>query len=127
MHTPQPVLIVDDEKDIRDLLRFALIADGYEVMTATNGVEAMESIHQSAPGAILLDLMMPRMSGYDVLDALRERGWLAQMPVVIMTARNLDETDHERLEGVRAIYQKGQTDVTELVKAVRSVASSSVA
>ncbi|HLY28103.1 MAG TPA: response regulator [Aggregatilineales bacterium] len=110
------VLVVDDEKDIRELLRIAFLTNGYEVFTATNGVEALESIRQEQPSAVLLDLMMPHMSGYEVVESLRDEGLLDLLPIVILTARNIDETDQGRLEGVRAVYQKGATDLNTLVK-----------
>src|SRR5258708_3792574 len=110
------VLVVDDEKDIGELRRIAFVSNGYEVLTATNGVEALESIRQVQPSVVLLDLMMPHMSGYEVVESLREEGLLNLLPIVILTARNIDETDQARLEGVRAVYQKGATDIHTLVK-----------
>ena len=116
MQASHSVLVIDDEKDIREMLRFALLADGYSVSTAADGVEGLEHIRREMPHAVLLDLMMPRMNGYEVLDNLRNDGVLNSLPVVILTARNLEETDQDRLMGVRAIYQKGQFDVITLVK-----------
>jgi CheY-like chemotaxis protein len=110
------VLVVDDEKDIRELLRIAFISNGYSVSTATNGVEALESIRQDQPSAVLLDLMMPHMSGYEVVESLRDEGLLDLLPIVVLTARNIDETDQSRLAGVRAVFQKGATDIHTMIK-----------
>jgi CheY-like chemotaxis protein len=110
------VLVVDDEKDIREMLRIAFISNGYEVFTAANGVEALTSIRRAQPSVVLLDLMMPQMSGYEVVESLRQDGLLDLLPIVILTARNIDETDQSRLKGVRAVYQKGATDIHTLVK-----------
>jgi CheY-like chemotaxis protein len=116
-----PVLIVDDEKDIRDLLKLALMASGYQVATAANGVEALDQIQAVQPSAIVLDLMMPKMTGFEVVDTLREYGMLGMMPVIILTARDLDLPDRERLDGTRAIFHKGSMDVTTIVHEFSSV------
>jgi two-component system response regulator MprA len=114
------VLVVDDEQDLRDMLRFALMADGYQVATAANGVEALESIRINQPQAVLLDLMMPRMTGYEVVEALRSEGRLEDVPVVILTARVIDDLDRDKLSGTRAILQKGSMDITSVVKYVNN-------
>jgi CheY-like chemotaxis protein len=120
MPITKSVLIVDDEQDLRDMLRFALLADGYQVATATNGVEALESIRVNQPRAVLLDLMMPRMTGYEVVEALRNEGRLDDVPVVILTARVIDDLDRDKLNGTRAILQKGSMDITSVVKYVNN-------
>jgi two-component system, OmpR family, response regulator CpxR len=83
-----PVLIVDDDPDIRETLRFVLEDAGYVVYCAENGREALEVLDRSTPlpGLILLDLMMPVMSGDEMLKSLRAVRALAQIPVTIVTA-----------------------------------------
>jgi CheY-like chemotaxis protein len=66
------VLVVDDDQAIRGLLRSVLRRDGHAVDEAVDGVEALEKLQGRAYGAVLLDLMMPRMNGWEVLDRLRE-------------------------------------------------------
>ncbi|HVO42147.1 MAG TPA: response regulator [Aggregatilineales bacterium] len=109
------VLVVDDETDIREMLRFMFTAAGFQVTTATNGEEALTSIRQQAPGAVLLDLMMPRKTGYDVIEILRSEGQLESLPVVILTARQIEPEDRARLNGTRAIFEKGSMDVLSVV------------
>ncbi|MBI4862420.1 MAG: response regulator [Candidatus Riflebacteria bacterium] len=67
----QRILIVDDEETILDLLSEALFADGYEVMTASNGACALDRMRETPPDLVLLDLYMPVMDGYEVLEKIR--------------------------------------------------------
>jgi CheY-like chemotaxis protein len=85
---PRPVLVVDDDPDIRETLRFVLEDAGYPVYTAENGKEALAILASTdhLPGLILLDLMMPVMSGEEMLKALKAVKALAQIPVTIVTA-----------------------------------------
>lgn len=82
------VLVVDDDDEIRTLLGAILEDEGYGVREASDGREAMDVLHDGAelPAVILLDLMMPVMSGLDVLDALAGSERLRRIPVVVMTA-----------------------------------------
>jgi CheY-like chemotaxis protein len=85
---PRPVLVVDDDPDIRETLRFVLEDAGYPVYSAENGEEALHVLAASdpLPGLILLDLMMPIMSGDEMLKALKSVHALADIPVTIVTA-----------------------------------------
>jgi two-component system response regulator MprA len=80
------VLVVDDDKDIRESLVEVLTDEGYEVTSACNGAEALEAIDRRAPDVMLLDLMMPVVNGWEVLEALRLRGTHPKLPVVILSA-----------------------------------------
>jgi CheY-like chemotaxis protein len=84
----KPVLVVDDDPDIREMLRFVLETAGYSVYLAENGKEALELLLRTEPppGLILLDLMMPIMSGDEMLLALRAIHSLRAIPVTIVTA-----------------------------------------
>jgi CheY-like chemotaxis protein len=79
------VLVVDDEEAIRDILSFALEQEGYQVVTAANGVEALEALGHGLPGLILLDMKMPVMDGWDFMREFRARHGHA-VPVVVLTA-----------------------------------------
>jgi two-component system, chemotaxis family, chemotaxis protein CheY len=88
----QRVLVVDDEDIIRTTVAEALDFEGYEVITATNGVEALEQVRTAQPDAVLLDLMMPVMDGWTFMEACRRDELCAQTPVLVMSAyRNLTE------------------------------------
>ncbi len=116
MQTGSSVLIIDDEKDIRDMLTFALTANGFQVLTAADGMEGINTIRRDSPSAVVLDLMMPRMNGYEVMTAMRDEGILADLPVVILTARNLNDDEMGQLDGARGVFQKGQMDIMTFVK-----------
>ncbi len=89
------ILVVDDEPDITALVAYHLAKAGYRVSTAGNGVEALESARSERPDVIVLDLMLPGMSGYDVLTGLRERQETRDIGVIMLTARR-EEADRIR-------------------------------
>ena len=78
------VLVVDDDPSILRMLRIVFMGDGYDVTTATNGVEALDAVQKDAPGVIVLDLEMPLMDGREFFRELRSRGH--EMPVLILSA-----------------------------------------
>lgn len=78
------VLIVDDAAFSRRMLRKYVEAEGYNVLEATNGQEALEMVHQHPPACILTDLLMPDINGFQLLQMLREEGWT--IPIAIITA-----------------------------------------
>jgi len=88
---PKTILVVDDEKDIVDLLKYNLEKEGYSVLTAGNGKKAMEQARKQ-PDLILLDIMMPEKSGYEVMKELRQDKKTESIPVVFLTAKG-SETD----------------------------------
>jgi len=122
-----PVLVVDDDAGIRQLLRRILEEEGYTVVEAQNGRAALERMGERTPGAILLDLMMPEMDGFEFVNALRTRETWRQIPVVIVTAKDLTTEDHERLNGsVVRILQKGAYDQEQLLADVRALVTASI-
>jgi CheY-like chemotaxis protein len=80
------ILVVDDDRDVRDIVAAVLEGEGYEVRCAENGAQALAIMHGPKPEAIVLDLMMPIMSGWELLDAVRSDGDLAGIPVVVLSA-----------------------------------------
>jgi CheY-like chemotaxis protein len=88
---PRRMLVVDDEADVRDYLRSALEDAGFEVETATDGLEAMEAVRRSPPDAISLDLVMPRHSGAKFYHALQKERLYSKIPVLIVTGHARDE------------------------------------
>jgi hypothetical protein len=119
--------VVDDDAGIRQLLRRILEEEGYSVVEAENGRVALERLSERVPGAILLDLMMPEMDGFEFLDALHGREAWQQIPVVIVTAKDLAAEERERLNGsVVRILQKGAYDREELLAEVRTLLATSI-
>ena len=94
---PPRILVVEDERDIAALVAYHLTKEGYRVRTAEGGVEALEGVNAERPDLVLLDLMLPGFSGYEVLTELRRRPELSEIPVIVLTARR-DEAD--RVKGL---------------------------
>lgn len=101
------VLIVDDDPDIRDILGRVLTEEGCRVRFASDGFEAVEVLSGEKPSLILLDLLMPGMDGFQLVEKMRtDPDWKA-IPVIVMTALDLTEADRERLNGyVEKILEK---------------------
>jgi two-component system response regulator MprA len=83
---PARVLVVDDEPALRDALESSLAFEGYEVITASDGLEALDTVAEQQPDLVLLDIMMPRMDGLTAVRRLRSRG--DTVPVLMLTARD---------------------------------------
>lgn len=92
------ILIVDDEPDISALLAYHLARESYRVRTAASGTEALAVVERERPDLIVLDLMLPGISGLEVLEELRGRDETRDVPVILLTARR-EEAD--RIEGLR--------------------------
>jgi DNA-binding response OmpR family regulator len=89
---PSRVLIVEDERDIRDLVLFHLQREGYQVSSASSGEEALRQVRHTPPDLVLLDLMLPAMGGLEVCRTLRQEASTAALPIVMLTAKS-DEVD----------------------------------
>ena len=85
------ILVVDDNTDIVAIVQTILEANGYEVMAAYNGAEALAQLATHKPDLMVLDIMMPEMSGLEVLERIRETPSLARIPVILLTAKDEDE------------------------------------
>jgi two-component system, response regulator PdtaR len=92
------VLIADDDQTIRALLTDMLVDLGHVVVAATNGAEALELASSERPDAVILDFLMPKLSGLDALQAMRQRGLI--MPAVLLTA--ISDSSMRELEGFEA-------------------------
>jgi len=115
------VLVVDDDPSILDLHSRIVKQIGCQAVTAHNGREALNEIERNRPDLILLDLMMPEMDGFAVLDALRKNETMRNIPVIILTARLLSEADLERCNrGVSAILSKGLLNTAETLDLIET-------
>ncbi|WP_101068585.1 response regulator transcription factor [Roseovarius salinarum] len=81
------VLLIEDEPNIIEAVSFILSRDGWQVKTHSNGHDAMEAIRRTAPQLVILDVMLPGRSGFDILGEMRADDALAEMPVLMLTAR----------------------------------------
>jgi CheY-like chemotaxis protein len=95
------VLVVDDEPDVLLLCRLNLQQRGHELLEASDGTSALRLAREGRPDVIVLDLMLPGMNGYEVLEQLRSEDETAEIPVLILTAKSL-KADLERSRGLGA-------------------------
>ena len=92
------ILVVDDEADIVNLLVDDLSDDGFDVISADNGATALEQIYREQPDVVLLDLMMPVLTGYEVLRELRSDPTTQNLPVIVLTAVSAAVGEHAAKE-----------------------------
>ena len=116
------VLVVEDEAATRRILRRMLIGEGWQVSEAENGRVALARLAEAPPDLILLDLMMPEMDGFEFLSDLRRNPALRDVPVVVVTAAELTEADHRRLNGaVERVLRKAAYSRDQLLDELRQV------
>jgi CheY-like chemotaxis protein len=117
---PTRVLLVEDDAFQRERMRAWLESQRWIVQEAANGREALDRLHQGKPDLILLDLMMPEMDGFQVVATLqKDPGW-RNIPVIVITALDLDANARERLNsGVQSVLLKETFRPAELVERVR--------
>jgi CheY-like chemotaxis protein len=121
LHPPCPVLVVEDDEMSRRHLGSLLDKEGWRVMEAENGVAAMKVMAEVAPELILLDLLMPEMDGFEFLTEVRRNPDWRQIPIIVLTGKDITEEDRRRLHGrVQAIVAKGAYSNDELIRQVRA-------
>ena len=120
------ILIVEDDVNLRDVYSSRLEAESYTMSHADNGEEALAVAVRERPDLILLDVMLPKISGFDVLDIIRTTPEIAHTKVVMMTALSAPK-DKERGEklGVDKFLVKSQVTLEEVVTTIKSVIDSS--
>lgn len=111
------VLVVDDEPTVREFLKETLVAEGFRVLLARDGREGLQMAVDREPDMIILDLMMPQVSGFDVIRQLKRHPIAAQIPIIIYTAKDLtrDEVLHLGQEAERILI-KGSSGRSDLVR-----------
>jgi len=92
------ILIAEDERDIRDLVAFTLRFAGHEVVVATNGEEAVSMASEANPDLILMDVRMPRMTGYEACKVMKANVDLKDIPIVFLTARGQESEIQQGLD-----------------------------
>jgi two-component system alkaline phosphatase synthesis response regulator PhoP len=114
------VLVVDDEKDVVELVKFLLERDGHTVLEAFNGREALERANAEHPDLIILDIMMPEMDGYTVNARLTENEATRRIPVIILTAKGQMRDVFEMASNV-AFYMEKPFDPKHLREKIQDV------
>ncbi|MEZ5334039.1 MAG: response regulator [Methanolobus sp.] len=116
------ILVVDDEPDAVEVITRMLSELELEMLTAYGGKDAIEIARKEHPDLIILDLMMPEVSGFDVVKTLKRDHTTADIPIAICTAKYLEREDEEVLEGhILGVMQKGQLDKEKLISYIKSV------
>lgn len=117
------IAIVDDNADVRRLIRRILQSQGdYTLFEASNGLDALDLIRKEQPNLIILDLMMPEVDGFTVLERLQEEELTANIPVIVVTAKELTSEEKKRLNGhIQSLMQKGDFMSDDLLDEVRSL------
>ncbi len=117
------VLTVDDSRAMRDMLRHSLVAAGFRVLQAEDGVHGLEVLETETPDVIVTDINMPRMDGFGFIEAVRRDESKRAMPVLVLTT----ETDTDKKNRARAAGATGWIvkpfDPVKLVEAIRRVAA----
>ncbi len=116
------ILCIEDEGDILDLLTIILGRAGFDCVTALGGIEGIQKAHTARPDLIMLDLMMPDMGGWEVLRHLQEDDLLKNIPVIILTVKDLyfdanipDQAGHE------AAFMTKPFECSKLIQCIRDV------
>jgi two-component system alkaline phosphatase synthesis response regulator PhoP len=117
----ETILIVDDEADLLELIEYNLKREGYNVLKAENGAEGLRLARKHHPDLVLLDIMMPRMTGTDVLRAMKDEPELRGVPVIFLTARADEETEIEGLDIGADDFLPKPISTAKLVSRIRSV------
>jgi len=115
------ILVVDDEQDLLDLIEYNLMKEGYNVLTADNGLDGIKIAKKNNPDLILLDIMMPRMDGLEVCDLLKEDDNLKDTPVVFLTARGDEKTEVKGLDMGADDYLTKPISTTKLISRINAV------
>jgi len=115
------ILVVDDEKDVLDLVRRVLIRGGFEVITALDGKEGLAKVYNEAPDLMILDINMPGMDGWEVCRKIREDPLYKHLPIIMLTVRR---TKKDQLKGLNLGSDEYITKPfypTELIARVKTV------
>ena len=116
------IMLVEDDKSLREIYSIRLVAEGYNIVSANDGEEGLQMAVEEKPDLIISDVMMPKISGFDMLDILRSTPETANIKVIMMTALSSDE-QRQRGENLGAdrYLVKSQVGIEDVVNAVHEV------
>ena len=121
------VMVADDDANTRDMMCRQLEREGWLAKGVANGKQALAAMADKPPSLVLLDLMMPEMDGFEFLNRLKSRAEWRSIPVIIVTAKDLNQVDCQRLNGyVKSIYQKGNYERQRLLREVKELVSEAI-
>lgn len=113
------ILVVDDEVAIAKLIKFVLESNGFQVRLAGDGNSALEAIRENMPDLVVLDLMLPTISGFDVLLGIRQEMGIDNLPIVVLTCRGQREDKERAIRCGATEYITKPFSPTSLVATVR--------
>lgn len=118
---PKRLLVVDDDANVLDMVR-QLLRDTFEIDTAADGLAALEAMKRDKPDALVLDLMMPRLDGFELIERLRADPVYHSLPIIVLTAKSLSVEERARLNtSVTGVIQKQGLDAETLLQDVQRV------
>jgi len=110
------ILVTDDDKELNLVMQMLLTNAGYRVISALNGKDAISIINKDKPDIVLLDLMMPEVNGFDVIEAIHANPELSRVRVIVMTAKVLTKKEMDELnKRAESILEKGTKNIKELL------------
>lgn len=116
---PKMILLVDDSDVLRRITSFNLKKQGYEVVEARDGIEALEKLEELKPDLMILDIMMPRLDGFNVLKKMQENDEWKDIPVIVLTAKGGEEDEELALSlGAKKVMTKPFSPI-QLLEEVR--------
>lgn len=119
---PARILVIDDDADARHVIQSILSEEGCQVVEAVNGVQGLAVVGETKPDLVLLDLMMPELDGFEVLDQLRTNPEYAALPVIVVTAKDLSQDERQwLLSRSQACIQKGQLSTKEFLDYIQMI------
>lgn len=121
---PKKILAVDDERHIVRLVQINLEKHGYEVVTASNGREAIETAREARPDLIVMDVMMPEMDGFEALEKMKADPELSSIPVIMLTAKAQDADVFSGWQKGADLYLTKPFNPSELLTFVKRIFSS---
>ena len=117
----QTILVVDDERDLLDLIEYNLKKEGFKVFKAENGEEGISKAKEHRPDLILLDIMMPKMDGLEAVEIMRKDDDLKKTPIIFLTARSDEKTEIDGLNKGGDDYITKPISTTKLVSRIKAV------
>jgi DNA-binding response OmpR family regulator len=119
--TPKKVLIIDDNESLRTILGDKLIASGFETLGATDGEDGLKQALELHPDIILLDVLMPKMNGWEMLEKLRQDAWGKSANVIMLTSlESTENIAHAMEKGSYQYFLKTDCDLNEVVNQIKT-------
>ena len=114
------VLMVDDDSFLRNLYRDKFEKEGFEFIEATSGIEGMNKITNENPDVVILDILLPMRSGFDILEEMNESGMITEIPVIILSNLRQDvDIEEGRRLGAKDYFIKSETNMSDFMERVK--------